>query len=81
MRLYRTKPRNKHKFNDYISIGNAVTDRDLNATVNDNELSTVDTVTYLGVTFARNAKWTNQVEGIFRKCVRLSFFAKKLRRL
>ncbi len=62
-------------------IGNAVTDPDLNSTINDNELSSVDAVTYLGVTFARNAKWTNHVEGIFRKCVRLSFFAKKLRRL
>ncbi len=49
--------------------------------INDNVLSTFDTVTYLGVTFARNAKWTNHIEGIFRKCVRLSFFAKKLRRL
>ncbi len=26
-------------------------------------------------------KWANHVEGIFRKCARLSFFAKKLRRL
>ncbi len=53
-------------------------DPDLNATINDSALSTVDTVNYLEVTFARNAKWTNHVEGIFRKCVRLSFFAKKL---
>ncbi len=35
----------------------------------------------IGVTFARKAKWTNHVERIFRKCVRLSLFAKKLRRL
>ncbi len=35
----------------------------------------------LGVTFASNAKWTNHVEGIFRKWVHLSFFAKKLRSL
>ncbi len=62
----------------FILKGNAVTDPDLKATINDNVLSTVDTVTCLGVTFARNAKWTNHVEGIFRKCVRLSFFAKKL---
>ncbi len=60
---------------------NAVTDPDLKATINDNALSTVDTVTYLGVTFPRNAKWTNHDEGIFRECVRLSCFAKKLRRL
>ncbi len=60
---------------------NVVTDPDFKAIINDNALSTVDTVTYLGVTFARNAKWTNHVEGIFRKCVRLSFFKKKLRRL
>ncbi len=62
-------------------IGNVVTDPDLKATINDNALSTVDTVTCLGGTFARNANWTNHVEGIFRKCVRLCFFAKKLRRL
>ncbi len=49
--------------------------------INDNVLSTVDTVTCLGVTFARNAKWTNHVARIFRKCVRLSFFAKKRRSL
>ncbi len=41
--------------------GNAVTDHDLKATINDNALSTVDTVTYLWVTFARNAKGTNHV--------------------
>ncbi len=61
--------------------GNAVTEPDLKAAINDNALSTVDTVTYLGATFARKAKWTSHVEGIFRKCVSLSFFAKKLRRL
>ncbi len=57
--------------------GNAVTDPDLKATINDNALSTIDTVTYLGVTFARNAKLTNHVENFFRKCVRLSFFCKE----
>ncbi len=62
-------------------IGNAIIDHDLNATINDNALSTVDTVPYLVVTFARNANWTNHIEGIFRKCVRLSFFAKKLQKL
>ncbi len=46
--------------------GNAVTDPDLKATINDNAFSTVD------------AKWTNHVEGIFRKCVRLSFFCKEI---
>ncbi len=61
--------------------GNANIDPELDDIINDNALTTVDTVTYLGVTFARNAKWTNHGEGIFRKCVRLSFFAKKLRRL
>ncbi len=35
----------------------------------------------LGVTFSNNAKWTAHVEDIFRKCVRLSFFVKKLLRL
>ncbi len=53
----------------------------IQSTVFSNALSTVDSVTYLGVTFVRNAKWTNHVEGIFKKCVRLSFLAKKLRRL
>ncbi len=61
--------------------GNAVNDTDVKATINDKPLSTIDSVTYLGVTFARNAKCTNHVEGIFRKGVRLSFFAKKLQRL
>ncbi len=61
--------------------GNAVTDPDFKASINDNVLSTVDSVTNLGVTFARNAKWTKHVEGIFGKCVRLFFFAKTLRRL
>ncbi len=50
--------------------GNTLTDSNLKASINDNVLSTVDTVPYLGVTFARNAKWINHVEGIFRQCVR-----------
>ncbi len=54
---------------------------DLKATLNGNVPSSVDTVDYLGLTFARNTKLTNHVEGIFRKWVRLSFFARKLRRL
>ncbi len=48
------------------------------ATINGNVLFTVDSVTYNGIKFSTKAKWTNRVEGIFRKCVRLSFFAKKL---
>ncbi len=59
----------------FSPTGNADTDPDLNATINAHALSTVDTVTYLGVTFARNAKRTNHVEGIFRKCV--SLYTKK----
>ncbi len=61
--------------------GSAVTDPDLKAKINGNTLSEVESVTYLGVTFSNNAKWTAHVEDIFRKCVRLSFFVKKLRRL
>ncbi len=59
---------------------NSVTDHYLKVAIIGNVLFMVDSVTYLGITFARNAKWTNHVERIFRKCVRLSFFAKKLRR-
>ncbi len=50
---------------------------DFKASLNGNVLSTVDKVDYLGHTFARHAKWTNHVEGIFKKCVRLSFFCKE----
>ncbi len=60
--------------------GNAVTDPDLKATINGNAQTTVDAVTYLGVTFSSNAEWDTHAEGIFR-CVRLSFFVKKLLRL
>ncbi len=35
--------------------GNAVTDPDLKATISDNELSTVDTVTYLGPIMLRES--------------------------
>ncbi len=48
--------------------GNAATDPDLKACINGNTLSTVESVTYLGVTFSNNAKWTTHVEEIFRKC-------------
>ncbi len=48
--------------------GNTVTDPDLKACINGNTLSTVESVTYLGVTFSNNAKWTTHVEEIFRKC-------------
>ncbi len=44
-------------------------------------LSEVESVPYLGVKFSNNAKWTAHVEAMFRKCVRLSFFVKKLCRL
>ncbi len=57
--------------------GNSVTDPDLKATINGNALSTVESVTYFWVTFARNVKWTNHDGGIFRKCVHLSFFCKE----
>ncbi len=61
--------------------GNVVTDPDLKANINGNTLSEVESVTYHGDTFSYNAKWTAHVEDIFRKCERLSFFVKKLRRL
>ncbi len=39
----------------------SVTDPDLKATINYNALSTVDTTTYLGVTFGKNAKSAHHV--------------------
>ncbi len=65
----------------YSLTGNAVMNPDLKASINRNSLSTVEPVTYLGDTFVRNANRTNYFEGIFRKRVRLSIFAKKLGRL
>ncbi len=65
----------------YSLMGNAVMNPDLKTSINRNSLSTVEPVTHLGDTFARNANWTNYFERIFRKCVHLSFFAKKLGRL
>ncbi len=65
----------------FILKGNAVTDLEFKANINGNTLSEVEAVPYLGVTFSNNAKWTAHVEDIFRKCVRISFFVKKLRRL
>ncbi len=53
--------------------GNAVTDLDLKANITGNTLSEVQSVTYIGVTFSNNAKWTAHVEDTFRKRVRLSF--------
>ncbi len=61
--------------------GNAVTDLEFKANINGNTLSEVEAVPNLGVTFSNNLKWTAHVEDIFRKCVRLSFLVKKLRRL
>ncbi len=61
--------------------GNTVTDPDLKANISGNNLSAVESVTYLGVTFSRNAKWTTHIEDIFRKRVRLSFCVKKFRML
>ncbi len=57
---------------------NADTDLDSKANINGNALSTVESVTCPGVTFSNNAKWTNHVDNIFRMCLRLSFFVKKL---
>ncbi len=61
--------------------GNAVTDPDLKANINGNTLSEVASVAYLKLIFSKNAKCTTHVEDIFGKCIRLSFFVKKLRRL
>ncbi len=60
--------------------GNAVPDPGLKAAIDDNALSTVESVTYLGVSFSNNAKWTTHFEDIFRWYVRLSFFVKKIRK-
>ncbi len=46
---------------------------DSRADINGNTLSEVESVTYLGVTFSNNAKWTVNVENIFKESVRLSF--------
>ncbi len=60
---------------------NAETGPSLKANINGDTLSEAESTTYLGVTFSNIAKWTVHDEDIFRKCVRLSFFVKKLRRL
>ncbi len=41
----------------------AVTNLDFKANINGNTLSEVESVTYLGVTFSNNAKWTGHVGG------------------
>ncbi len=61
----------------YILMGNAVTNPDLKATINRNSLSTVESVTYLGDTFAINTNRTNYFERILRKRVRRSIFCKE----
>ncbi len=58
--------------------GNAIIDPDLKACIDDRTLSTVEPVTYLGVTFPNTAKWATNVEDIFRKYVRLSFYCKEI---
>ncbi len=53
--------------------GYVITDPELKASINGDTLSAVESVTYLGVIFSSNAKWTTHVEDIFKKCVRVSF--------
>ncbi len=65
----------------FILKSNDVTGPDLKFNINGDTSSEVESVTYLVVTFSNNAKWTAQTEDIFKKCVRLTFFVKKLRRL
>ncbi len=55
----------------------AVTDPDFKTNINGNILSTVESATYLGITFSNNAKWITHVEDIFRKRVRISFLSKE----
>ncbi len=57
--------------------GNAVTDPHLKAVIKGNALSTVESVTNLGVTLTNNAKWATHVEEVCRKRVHLSFFVMK----
>ncbi len=61
--------------------GNVVTDPDLKATINDNALSAVELVTYLGVKFSNYAKWATRVEETCRKYVRLPLFCKETSKL
>ncbi len=58
--------------------GNADADPELKTNLNGNTLFTVELVLNLEVTFSNNA---THVEDTFRKCVRLSFYVKKLQKL
>ncbi len=55
VRLHKRSDNDKAAVRLFDNSIHAVTDPDLKATIDDNAPSTVDTVTYLGVTFSRNA--------------------------
>ncbi len=59
--------------------GNAGTKPNLKATINGNAIPTVESVTYLVVTFSRYEQWVTHVEESV--CVCVSFFVRKRRKL
>ncbi len=62
------------------NASNAVTDPDLKADVNGNTLTEVESVTYLGVTFSDNAKWTAHAEyHLFPICAYVYLFLQRFR--
>lgn len=47
--------------------------------INDVSLQPCITVKYLGVTFSSDLTWTNHIEVLYKKCLRLSFHIRRLR--
>ncbi len=62
----------------FSPMENAGTNPDLKDATNGYTLSTVESVTYLGVTVLNDTKWTTHIGEIFRKCVHLSSFCKRI---
>jgi hypothetical protein len=46
--------------------------------LNGNQLEVQTHVKYLGVTFSSNLTWTNHIDIVYQKCVRLSFYIRRL---
>jgi hypothetical protein len=46
--------------------------------LNDRQLDDLDSVKYLGLTFSSNLTWSFHIEDIYKKCLRLSFYIRRL---